>query len=59
MLKFLVINDDEVISESIHVIVYGIKLATIMEKDKIIVINLSGHGDKKIFNVAELDGIEV
>jgi tryptophan synthase beta chain len=30
-----------------------------MEKDKIVVINLSGRGDKDILTVAEIDGIEV
>jgi tryptophan synthase beta chain len=30
-----------------------------MEKDKIVVINLSGRGDKDILTVAEIDEIEV
>ena len=30
-----------------------------MSKDKIMIINLSGRGDKDIHTVANLDGIEV
>jgi tryptophan synthase beta chain len=45
--------------ESSHAVAYGMKLAATMDKDKIVVINLSGRGDKDILTVAELDGIEV
>lgn len=34
--------------ESAHAIAYGTKLASSLEKDKIIVINLSGRGDKDV-----------
>lgn len=37
--------------ESAHAIAYGIKLAKSLPQDKIIVINLSGRGDKDVENV--------
>jgi len=39
--------------ESAHAIAYGMKLAKTLPKDKIIVINLSGRGDKDVENVYE------
>ncbi|HOY61156.1 MAG TPA: tryptophan synthase subunit beta [Candidatus Woesebacteria bacterium] len=39
--------------ESAHAIAYGIKLAKTLSKDKIVVINLSGRGDKDVENVYE------
>lgn len=39
--------------ESAHAIAHGIKMAKTLSKDKIIVINLSGRGDKDIFIIAE------
>lgn len=39
--------------ESAHAIAYGIKLAKTLSKEKIIVINLSGRGDKDVENVYE------
>ena len=45
--------------ESSHALAYAMKLAPTMEKDKIIIINLSGRGDKDIHTVAALEGIEV
>lgn len=45
--------------ETSHAIAYGIKKAATMSKDKIMIINLSGRGDKDIHTVANLDGIEV
>jgi len=72
--NYVTINDDEAMQgfrdltrlegimpalESSHAIAYGMKLAATMSKDQIIVINLSGRGDKDILTVAELDGIEV
>jgi tryptophan synthase beta chain len=38
---------------------YAEKMARDMPKDKIIVVNLSGRGDKDILTMAELDGITV
>ena len=45
--------------ESSHALAYAAKLAKTMAKDKIIVVNLSGRGDKDIHTVAALDGIKV
>ena len=45
--------------ESSHALAYAAKLAPTMRKDQIIVINLSGRGDKDIHTVAALDGIKV
>jgi tryptophan synthase beta chain len=72
--KYVAINDDEALDafrnltliegimpalESSHAIAYGIKLAKTMKKEEIVVINLSGRGDKDIHTVATLDGIKV
>ncbi|HRD68754.1 MAG TPA: tryptophan synthase subunit beta [Legionella sp.] len=68
------INDDEALQafrtltkvegimpalESSHAIAYAMKLARTMSKDKIIIVNLSGRGDKDIHTVAAIDGISV
>ena len=45
--------------ESSHAVAYALKLARTMRKDQIIVVNLSGRGDKDIHTVASLDGIDV
>ena len=42
--------------ESSHAVAYGIKLAKQLAKDKIIVINLSGRGDKDVDFVLSLGG---
>ncbi len=39
--------------ESSHAVAYGIKLAPRLAKDKVIVVNLSGRGDKDLFIVAK------
>jgi tryptophan synthase beta chain len=44
--------------ESSHALAYAKKLAPQLGKDKIIVINLSGRGDKDIHTVAEIEGIK-
>lgn len=44
--------------ESSHAIAYVTKLAPTMDKEQIIIMNLSGRGDKDIHTVATLDGIE-
>jgi len=51
---FLILSKTEGIIpalESAHAIAYGIKLAKSLPQDKIIVINLSGRGDKDVENV--------
>ncbi len=45
--------------ESSHAIAYAMKLAAGMRKDQVILVNLSGRGDKDINTVAELDGVEL
>lgn len=44
--------------ESAHAVAYAMKLAKEMDKDQMIVVNLSGRGDKDIHTIAQLDGIE-
>ena len=43
--------------ESSHALAYATKLAPTMDKDKIIIVNLSGRGDKDIHTVADIEGI--
>jgi len=45
--------------ESSHALAYAAKLAVEMGKDKNILVNLSGRGDKDIHTVAALEGITV
>lgn len=45
--------------ESAHAVAYAEKLAPTMRSDEIIIVNLSGRGDKDILTVANLDGIEL
>ncbi len=42
--------------ESSHAISYGMKLAGQLDKDKVIVINLSGRGDKDVAEIASILG---
>ncbi len=44
--------------ESSHAIAYVTKLAPTMDKEQLIIMNLSGRGDKDIHTVATIDGIE-
>jgi tryptophan synthase beta chain len=44
--------------ESSHALAYAEKLAGEMTPEQIIIVNLSGRGDKDIHTVAEIDGIE-
>ena len=43
--------------ESAHAIAHAVRLAPTLAKDKIILVNLSGRGDKDMHTVAELSGI--
>jgi len=45
--------------ESAHAVAYAMKLAPTLSEDKIIIINLSGRGDKDINTVAELMGVKL
>ncbi|MDZ7663262.1 tryptophan synthase subunit beta [Thiohalophilus sp.] len=71
---YVAVNDDEALQgfhdltriegilpalESSHALAYTTKLAPTMNKDQIIVINLSGRGDKDIHTVATHQGISL
>ncbi len=70
--KYVAVTDDEALKafhdltriegiipalESSHALAYVAKQAAKMDKDQILVVNLSGRGDKDIHTVAELEGI--
>ena len=69
--KYAAVNDKEALSafhllsetegiipalESAHAVAYAVRLAKTMGKDKAIIVNLSGRGDKDVNQVAELEG---
>jgi len=71
--EYVAINDEEALDafheltrtegiipalESSHALAYAKKMAPTMSDDNIIVVNLSGRGDKDIHTVAELSGVE-
>ncbi|MGH6762166.1 MAG: tryptophan synthase subunit beta [Phyllobacterium sp.] len=45
--------------ESAHAIAHAIKIAPSMGKDKVIIVNLSGRGDKDVHTVAGMLGMEI
>ena len=45
--------------ESAHAVAYAMKLAPTMSKDKIIVVNLSGRGDKDVAAIARYKGVDL
>ena len=45
--------------ESAHAVAYARKVAGSMDKDQIIVINLSGRGDKDVAAIARYKGVEL
>ncbi len=45
--------------ESSHALAYAMKLAPTMRRDQLIIVNLSGRGDKDIHTVAAREGIQV
>lgn len=72
--EYVVINDKEALGafrqltqiegimpalESSHALAYADKLAPTMDSDQVIIVNLSGRGDKDIHTVAEIDGISI
>ncbi len=72
--RYVAINDDEALAafhnltrtegimpalESSHALAYTEKLAPQMSRDEIIVVNLSGRGDKDIQTVATREGINL
>jgi tryptophan synthase beta chain len=45
--------------ESAHAIAHAVKLAPTMGKDKVMIVNLSGRGDKDVHTVAGMLGMEI
>ena len=71
--EYVTITDDEALAafhnlcrlegiipalESSHAVAYAAKLAPTLSKDKILLVNLSGRGDKDMHTVAEKSGIK-
>ncbi len=44
--------------ESAHAIAYTVELAKQMRKDEVVIVNLSGRGDKDVSQVAQMEGVE-
>lgn len=72
--EYVAINDDEALAafhdlcrfegiipalESSHALAHAKKLAPTMRPDQVIVVNLSGRGDKDIPTIAKLEGIQL
>ena len=72
--EYIAINDDEALAafhdlcryegiipalESSHALAHAAKIAPTMDKDQVLLVNLSGRGDKDINTVAKLSGIEL
>jgi tryptophan synthase beta chain len=45
--------------ESAHAVAYALKLAPTLGKDKVVIVNLSGRGDKDVMQVAKIKGVEL
>jgi tryptophan synthase beta chain len=45
--------------ESAHAVAAAMKIAPQMDKDQIMIINLSGRGDKDVYSIARYRGVEV
>ena len=45
--------------ESSHAIAYAMKYAKTLDKDKIIVVNVSGRGDKDVAAIARYRGVQI
>lgn len=45
--------------ESSHAIAWAVKNAPKMDKDKVILVNVSGRGDKDLNTIAKIEGIEI
>ncbi|MGM9971200.1 MAG: tryptophan synthase subunit beta [Anaeroplasmataceae bacterium] len=72
--SYVPVTDDEAVSafqylsrtegiipaiESAHAVSYAIKLAKSLDKDKIIVVNISGRGDKDVAAIARYLGVDI
>jgi tryptophan synthase beta chain len=59
---FLTLSKEEGILpalESAHALAYAMKLATQMQKDEVIVVTLSGRGDKDVETIADYLGVKI
>ncbi len=71
--QYVVVNDDEALAafhdlchyegiipalESAHALAYAARIAPTLAKDKLLLVNLSGRGDKDMHTVAEHSGIK-
>ena len=45
--------------ESSHAVAFALKLVPKLKKDEIVIINLSGRGDKDVYSVADFMGVEL
>jgi tryptophan synthase beta chain len=45
--------------ESAHAVAHAVKLAPSMEKNQVIVVNLSGRGDKDVASIARYKGVNI
>lgn len=45
--------------ESAHAVAYALKLAPRLSRDTIVIVNLSGRGDKDVETIANLPGVEI
>jgi tryptophan synthase beta chain len=45
--------------ESSHAMAYAMKLAPTMRKDQIIIVNLSGRGDKDMHTIMQREGLSL
>ena len=45
--------------ESAHAVAYAVKAAPKMKKNQVIIVNLSGRGDKDVMHVANIKGVEL
>ncbi len=72
--EYVAVNDDEALHafhtltrmegimpalESSHALAYAMKIAPQMSKDEVLLVNLSGRGDKDMHTVAKASGIEL
>ncbi|NLY74337.1 MAG: tryptophan synthase subunit beta [Firmicutes bacterium] len=58
--KFLTLTEGIIPAlESSHAVAEGMKIARELKKDEIMVINLSGRGDKDIYTVADVMGVKL
>lgn len=72
--EYVAITDDEAVAafnylskiegvipaiESAHAVAYAMKLAPTLDKDKIIVVNISGRGDKDVAAIARYMGVDL